>query len=141
MRSCLHFIKKPNILDRNHGLVRESLDQFDLFVGERLRQTAHEQHDADRRAFAHQRDTEGRAMARYFLSLPRKNGIFPVFKNIGDMDGFALLQHATGNGRASGFDCHVHLDIFTALGGQPVTRGPIIRVTFLANDCGDIGFA
>ena len=44
------FVEQPGILDRDHRLVGEGLDQRDLLVGERLDMVAQQRDDADRRA-------------------------------------------------------------------------------------------
>ena len=50
--------QQPRILDRDHRLIGEGADKFDLPVGKRLDPLAREQDDADRLAFAQQRHAE-----------------------------------------------------------------------------------
>ena len=49
---------QPRVLDRDHRLIGEGADKFDLPVGERLDPLAREHDDADRLAFAQQRHAE-----------------------------------------------------------------------------------
>ena len=57
-RSRLYLIKQPHILDRDHRLVSEGLDQFDLPVGERPHDATQQRERANRLAFAQERYSE-----------------------------------------------------------------------------------
>ena len=50
--------QQPRVLDRDHRLIGEGADKFDLSVGERLDPLAGEHDDTDRFAFAQQRHAE-----------------------------------------------------------------------------------
>ena len=54
-RLGLHLFEQPHILDRDHGLVGEGLQQGDLLVAERLHFGAAKHDHADALAFAQQR--------------------------------------------------------------------------------------
>ena len=54
----LYLIKQPYVLDRDHRLVGEGLDQFDLPVGERPHGATQQGERANRLAFAQQRNPE-----------------------------------------------------------------------------------
>ena len=46
-RARLHLVEQPHVLDRDHRLVGEGLDQLDLLIGERLDLQAISQDDAE----------------------------------------------------------------------------------------------
>src|ERR1700734_2203081 len=50
-------LEQPRVLDRNHRLIGECHNQFDLTVGEGVDPATREPDGADRLTLAHQRDT------------------------------------------------------------------------------------
>ena len=70
-RARLHLVEQPHVLDRDHRLVGEGGDQFDLLVGERPYRRALQDDDADRPSFAQQRDAEHGPRAADFAA-PRR---------------------------------------------------------------------
>ena len=52
------FGDQPRVLDRDHRLISEGADEFDLPVGERFHPLAREHDDTDRFTFAQQRHAE-----------------------------------------------------------------------------------
>ena len=51
----LHLVEQPHVLDRDHGLVGEGLQQLDVMVGEGAGLLSRDHDQADRRSLAHQR--------------------------------------------------------------------------------------
>ena len=81
LRSRLHLVEQPHVLDRDHRLVGEGLDQLDLLVGERLRhRSCHDDH-ADEISLPQQRHAERCSVAADLLRV--KAGVFRVGKDIG----------------------------------------------------------
>ena len=68
----LHLLEQPHVLDRDHRLVGEGLDQLDLLVGERPHLRARQREDADRLALAQQRHAEDGAEAAEPLRLAKR---------------------------------------------------------------------
>ena len=54
----LHLVEQPHVLDRDHRLVGEGLDQLDLLIGERLDASLSITDHADRLALAQHRHTQ-----------------------------------------------------------------------------------
>src|SRR6185295_16776794 len=60
-RAILHAFEQPDILDRDHRLVGECLDELDLLVAKGPRISALQGEDADDGSFTHQRNAESAA--------------------------------------------------------------------------------
>ena len=58
--ASLHAFEQPHVLDRDHRLVSECRQQFDLLISVWLLAAALERHDANRLAFAHKRHAQNR---------------------------------------------------------------------------------
>ena len=57
-RALLLGFEQPNILDRDHRLVGEGLDQLDLFFGEWAGRRPRQREDTNRKALSHQRNSQ-----------------------------------------------------------------------------------
>ena len=56
-------VDQPRVLDRDHRLIGEGPDEFDLPIGERLDTLARQHDGSDRLTFAQQRDAKRRSSA------------------------------------------------------------------------------
>src|SRR4029450_11646810 len=89
---------EPDVLDRDHCLVGEGLNQLDLLVGERMHFGADQNDHADRDSLAQQWHAEHCAKA---ADLGRfEPCIFGISENIGHMNSPAL-KHSSPDDRAS----------------------------------------
>ena len=68
-------LEEARVLDGDHGLIRERLEQRDLFCSERLNLMVTDQDAANRYAGTKERCSEQRAIAKYRLKRLRR----PVF--------------------------------------------------------------
>src|SRR5262249_35685633 len=59
LRARLHLIEQPHVLNRDHRLVGEGLNQLDLLIGERLYGPSYERNHANRISFAQQGNSKG----------------------------------------------------------------------------------
>ncbi len=66
--ACLHLVEQPHVLDGDHRLVGEGLDQFDLLVGKWSDDSAEQVEHTNRSSFAQQRHSEDCAKAASPLS-------------------------------------------------------------------------
>src|SRR5262249_21523054 len=76
LRARLHLVEQPHILDRDHRLVGEGLDQLDLLVGKRPHGFAYYVEHTNRIPLAQERHTEHCAKAASLLRLSQ--GIFRI---------------------------------------------------------------
>ena len=90
----LDFVKQPHVLDRDCGLVRESLDKGDLLFGERTHGGARQRYHADRGSFPQQRNTEHRSNAG---AQSGGNRIFGVSLDIVNMSSLSFEQDPPDN--------------------------------------------
>ena len=86
-RARLHLIEQPHVLDRDHRLVGERLDQLDLLVRERTHCGAREHNRADHTAFAHERDSEHSAIATNLPPVLHRIGTSRNCVDVRNMDG------------------------------------------------------
>jgi hypothetical protein len=66
-RALLLGLKQARVLDRNHRLVGEGRNQLNMFGGERTRERAHQDDDADGSSFAQYRNAQNRVEAADLL--------------------------------------------------------------------------
>ena len=64
MRPLLQLVEQAHVLDGDHRLVGEGLEEGDLSLREELRLGAEDRERANRDSFSHQGDAEGRAEAQ-----------------------------------------------------------------------------
>jgi hypothetical protein len=77
------FVKQACVLDGDDGLVGKGLDQFDLFLGERVRHRLCDEEDADDFSLPQKRSAEAGAVATNLLrALPP---VFRVSQHVGNM--------------------------------------------------------
>jgi hypothetical protein len=57
-RACLHLVEQPHVLDCDHRLVGEGLDQFDLLVGEWFDMSLQDREDPAKSPLAQHRNCE-----------------------------------------------------------------------------------
>ena len=93
----LHFIEEPRVLDRDHGLIREGLEQRYLRFGERLDLGASHPDYANGLAFPKQRDREHGPVADPMRHRPTLRKFLGGVREIGDMYG-CTLQDGTPTG-------------------------------------------
>ena len=79
----LDFVEQPHVLDRDHGLVGEGLDQLDLLLGEHPHVLAGQGEDADGNAFAHQRNAQHRSITAELLRF--RPGVFRILQHVGNV--------------------------------------------------------
>jgi hypothetical protein len=89
--ASLHLVEQPRVLNRDHGLVGEGLDQRDLRIGERLDLQAIGQNDAEQFILFEHRDGENGPECFDVFCL---EGIFWVGLHIVDVDRSALEHSA-----------------------------------------------
>ena len=85
--ACLHLIEQPHVLDRDHRLVGEGLDQLDLLVRERTHCGAREHNRTDHTAFPHERDSEHSAIATNLPPVLHRIGTSRNCLDVRNMDG------------------------------------------------------
>src|SRR5262249_32808004 len=134
-RARLHLVEQPHVLDRNHRLVGEGGDEFDLLFGERLHPGAYQRNDTDRDSFPQQWHAEHCAVA----GQSRKR-IFGVFLNIVDMYDFAFKQGSPYARSWSGLDRKI-LQIFLVLGRRLVRSSQFVHCPMRPPDVRDMRFA
>ena len=66
-RARLHLVEQAHVLDRDHRLVGEGLDQLDLLVGERPHGFTLQNDHPDGDSFAQQRDSQASCEHRQLL--------------------------------------------------------------------------
>jgi hypothetical protein len=105
VRACL--VEQPHVLDRDHRLVGERFDQFDLLARERLDCLALQDNDSNRASFAQQGHSQKCASAADPCRLLQNE--FRVSENISDLDDAPLLQSTAGDRSAPDRDrLHLH---------------------------------
>ena len=80
----LDFVEQPHVLDRDHRLVGEGGQEFDLPIGKGAHDVTCQSEHADQNAFTHERHTEDGTMLSEPLCL--EPGEFWIGKHIGDLD-------------------------------------------------------
>ena len=103
-RALAQFVEQPRIFHGDDGLIRKSLDQFDLLGGEGTNSLAAQGKDAYRGAFAQQRNTQHGVQAAEFCALLEL--IFWVTLHVGDLYRASFRDGAAGNEpRPVGIEC------------------------------------
>ena len=82
------FIEQANVLDGDDGLVGESLDEFDLLVGEWFNYRSRKNERTDRHSIPKQRNAEIAPVATQLLAFGKS--IFGVRQNVRDVDNLSL---------------------------------------------------
>ena len=98
------FGQQPRVLDRDHRLIGEGADKFDLPVGERLDPLAREHDDSDRFTLAQQRHAERGPL------LAKPDGHLRIARNGGhvvNMHGAALSRLLLRAQSASPVECAI----------------------------------
>jgi len=90
--ALLHVVEQPHVLDRNHRLVGESGQQFDLTLGVRPDRSPSQRQHPDRRALAHQRHAKHGVKLAGLPHLGQH--VFGISCGIEDMNGFPRQQYA-----------------------------------------------
>ena len=137
-RALLLGLEQAYIFDRDHRLVGEGADQFDLLVGKRLDPLARQNDDARRRPLAQQRNAEhgaGAADLRAFFEL-----VFSIRQYIGNLHRSAFKHGATDN-RAFAKRNRMLRHELVELPRIAVVRDLPVRFAELAIDRGHVGFA
>src|SRR5262249_38683521 len=122
-RALLLRLEQPHVLDRDHGLVGEGLDQLDLLWSERPYCSAVHGKHADGQTLSQQRhhqDCAKAAQSRDFM-----DGVFRVSKNIVNVNGFAL-QDCSPDSRPSFRPKGLSAHVFKILNSMTVVRSRII---------------
>jgi hypothetical protein len=111
--ATLQLLKEPRVLDRDHRLVRERLEQLDLAVGERADLVAQNDDRPDRFALAHQgRGQHGPRVGRQLLA---RGELMPHGPHVEEMVRLPV-DHSPSSQRAA-VDRKLHPD---DLAGSPV---------------------
>src|SRR5947207_1789751 len=111
----MDLVEQPYVLDRNHRLVGEGRDQFDLLLGKRPDGGSLQDDDADRSAFAEERDPKRRT----HIELPVKYYVIWIGPNIWDMNDLAF-EKGSSRHRASTQGDRISFHVSLALGGVAV---------------------
>src|SRR3984893_11734536 len=101
-RALLLSFEQPHVLDCDHRLVGEGGHQLDLLLRKWPHCATRENEDADRRAFAHERNGEHGAKTRSSLHFPHRE--FRIGQNILDLYVPRFENRAPGNRAAPHFD-------------------------------------
>jgi hypothetical protein len=92
LRACLHLLKQPDIVDRDHRLVGEGGYKFDLLLGKRLDLGVRHRDDTDDLALAQEWD----AKRRSYLAdpVPCCSSPVRVGQDVWDLDRLAFERNA-----------------------------------------------
>src|SRR5262245_9834168 len=91
-RARLHLVEQPHVLDSDHRLVGESLDQLNLLLSERVNLGTRQEHCADRVSVAQQRYAERGAKVPPSLRFDQSE--LRIGQNVGDVNRSAF-QHGS----------------------------------------------
>src|SRR5262249_19252012 len=116
-RARLHLVEQPQVLDCDHRLVGERRDQFYLLVGKRPHCGSLQDDDADRSAFAEERDPKRCA----HIELPVKHYVVRISPNIWGMDDLAF-EKGSSRHRAPTRGDRIIFHVPLVLGGVAVRR-------------------
>ena len=101
-RARLHLVKQPHVVDRDHRLISEGGDEVDLLFREGFDFPALQGDDADRSAFAQQRNAEKRAKLTDRLGI--KARVFRIGERVVNLDRPAFEHRSPANGAPVGCD-------------------------------------
>ena len=101
-RARLHLVEQPHILDRDHRLVGECRNQFNLLLGERTHGRSRQIEHADRHAFPHQRYSQEGFGASTLGHL--EPGVFGIRADVGNMNRAPLKRRSSDQRVAARFD-------------------------------------
>src|SRR5262249_38466451 len=116
-RAPLLGFEEAHVFYREHRLVGERLNQLDLFVGERPHRGSLQDDDADRSAFAEERNPKRRT----HIELPVKHTVIRIGPNIWDMNDLAVKKGSSRH-RASTRGDRISFHVSVVLGGVAVRR-------------------
>ena len=115
----LHLLKQPHILDCDHRLVGEGLNQLDLLVGKRLDGDPRQYQNTDRLSLAQHRHAERGALHHHS---GRPQICQPRFGlDVRNVDGF-FVKHGTADDRRPVWADRMALHIFDVRGREAVAR-------------------
>ena len=117
----LDLVEQADISDGDHRLVGKGRDQVDLLLRERLDLRSGQQHGADRRSLAQQRNAEHGAEAADTLGFVF--GIFRIGEDVRDLDDAAFQRRSAGHrGPVEGdrMSLHVLLELVGSMRGDDV---------------------
>src|SRR5262249_24755996 len=135
----LQLIEQSHILDRDHRLVGEGVDQLDLLVGKGLHRSPRQRNDADRATLAQQRHRKRGAKSGSLLNVGV--GIFGIGQDIGHVHAVPLHQGAPDDAPAPRLVGHVPEILVEQRRRETVARHVIVSVAFLAGDGGHVRLA
>src|SRR5262245_11297534 len=104
LQRLAQLVDQPYVLDRDHRLVGEGLEQGDLPLAEEASLGTAEHDRADRDTFSHQGDAEDRAVALTPRVLARVGKFVPLGLYISDVDGPPVQHRSTTNRAADEWD-------------------------------------
>src|SRR5262245_39702454 len=93
VRARLHLVEQPHVLDRDHRLVGEGVDQLYFLVTERPHGGAGQDDHADRRSFAQQRYPKRGPVTAELLAL--EEAIFRIGKDVRNVRNGAFEQDSS----------------------------------------------
>ena len=97
--ALLDLLEQAHVLDSDHGLVGEGLQQFDLFIGEWPDLSSANMNDPDGQAFAKQRRREYRANAAWWLLTSHRfrKLCLRLYRDVTDMNRLPVEYRATAS--------------------------------------------
>jgi hypothetical protein len=102
--SCarLHLLEQAHVLDRDHSLIGEGGDEFDLLLGKWVHRASHQHDHANRLAFPQQRNAEHCTVASDFRWLYKL--VFRIGENVGYLNDPAFKRGSAGEASSSQLD-------------------------------------
>ena len=134
----LQVLEQPDVFDRDHRLVGECRDQFNLLVREGAVLTSRQRKDADGFAVSQQRDTE--RASKIAAPLIAEALVILVCQEVRDMHRAAFERCAPGNRPAAGY-YGMLAGIFLEFRGESVVGGDSVEVARALEDEGHVGIA
>jgi len=124
LERLLRLVEQPHILDGDHGLIGESLDQLDLLVGERLDFELVEDHHADDVVAPEHRNAK---LGADGMGVSQRVTVLRIRLEVCDMNRSSLERDSARNAVASWRDRMV-LDEIDEVSGDVVEGRPMIRL-------------
>ena len=104
-RALLLRLEQPRVLDGDHRLIGEGLDQLDLLLGERPYGSALQDEHTNRNPLSKKRYAKDCAKIAELAMFTE--GVFRISKNIWNLNGLALQQNSTDYTAASRRKCQM----------------------------------
>src|SRR5262249_40821192 len=138
LKRFAQLVEQARILDRDHRLVGEGGYKFDLLFREWLRPAPRQHDDADRTAFAQQRNAEHGTSTNFSYDIAQC--VVRIVQNIGNLDYFAFDNGSPQNGPAPRHKLTLP-HMFIELLRKSVARNIGVGISYWPMDRSSIGLA